>query len=253
MNKKNKDTIISIAVIAALIALILFVYNNQRNKGRRELANRIFDLSSKGGPPETIEGLKDAIALYEAQIEKNVKEGAQTGVYWKILAIRLADRGMHRNALDAIERALDYNTEDPTLFYLRAEYSSIIAASIGGYRENSVVEKEKLTSLAEVSYLRAIQLDASYPRPLLGLGILYTFDLERPQEAIPHLDRFIQLTTGNASSIEGMFVLARAYYLSRRYDDAVELYDRIVARSKDAATRSEALKNKDIIRNTFYE
>ena len=246
MNKKIKDTVIGIAVVALIVSLVIWVYNHEKNKGHRELAKRISELSSKGGPPETIDGLKEAIAAYEAQIELNVKEGAQTGVYWKILAIRLADRGMHRDALDALDRAIYYNSEDPTLFYLTGEYASIAAASVVGFSRDSVSEKEHFTNLAESAYLRAIQLDLGYARPRLGLGILYTFDLDRPSEAIPYLERYVQLASND---IQGMFVLARAYYMTENFTGAAELYDRIIARSKDPRVRAEAQNNKEIIGN----
>jgi tetratricopeptide (TPR) repeat protein len=221
------------------------VYRHEKSKVHQDLAKRIAELSPRGGPPETIEGLKTAIAAYEAQIELNVKEGAQTGVYWKILAVRLADRGMHRDALDALERALYYNSADPTLFYLSGDYASTVAASIVGFSGNADSEKAHFFQLAENSFLRAIELDNSYPKPRLGLGILYAFDLERPAEAILHLERYLEQIS---SDVKAMFVLARAYYMTQNYDRAIELYDRIIARSKDPKVKAEAQNNKDIIR-----
>ena len=244
--KKVKDTIIGIVVIAVLATLVVVVYNYERNKVRRDLARQIAELSPRGGPPETIEGLRTAIALYEAQIERNVQEGAQTGVYWKILGMRLADRGMHHDALDAMERAIHFNSSDPTLFYLTGEYASVVAASTLEFSADSVRERERLINLAESAYLRAIQLDPAYSRPRLGLGILYTFDLNRPAEAIPHMERFLELSPNN---IQGMFVLARAFFMTENFHRALELYDRIIARTRDPRVRTEAENNKDIIWN----
>ena len=247
--KKVRETVIGIFVVALIVAGVIWVYNNERNKVHRDLARRISALSPRGGPPNTIEGLKEAIALYEAQIERNVQEGAQTGSYWKILAIRLADRGMHRDALDAMERAIYYQAEDPTLFHLTGEYASVVAAATVGFSTNAGTEREHFVRLAENSYLRAIQLDSGYARPLLGLGILYTFDQGRPFEAIPHLERYLQLSS---TDIRGMFVLARAYYMTEDYERALELYDRIIARTKDQRVRAEAQNNIEIIRNIIY-
>jgi tetratricopeptide (TPR) repeat protein len=202
-----KGKVIAVIVIIAIGSLAFFVYDQGKNKVSRDLAKRIAELSPRGGPPETIEGLRAAIAAYETQIERNVQEGAQTGVYWKILGIRLADRKMHRDALDAFDRAIRFNAEDPVLFFLTGESASITAASSLGFSPN-VNEREYFTNLAQSAYLRAIQLDSTYAKPRLGLGILYTFDQPRPDEAIPHLERYMELSPGN---IRGMFVLARAY------------------------------------------
>ena len=253
---KIKDTIIGLLVIMALVALVVWVYNTEMSKGHRTLAKRISELSSpRGGPPETVEGLRAAIAAYEAQIELNVKEGAQTGVYWKILAIRLADKGMHRDALDAFERALYYNAEDPTIFYLTGESAAIVSASTLDFHPNSGAVKEKYFALAESAYKRAIQLDPIYAKPRLGLGILYTFDpldQNRPAEAIPHLERYVQLMPND---INGMFVLARAYYMTGNYRPALEMYERILSKTKprDEKVRTEVQNNIDIIRSQMNE
>jgi tetratricopeptide (TPR) repeat protein len=247
--KKVRDVIVALLILFAVGWGVVWIYRQGRSQVHTDLAKRMAELSPRGGPPSTIEGLKAAIAAYEAQIELNVKEGAQTGVYWKILALRLADRGMHRDALDALEKAIYYNSEDPALFFFTGEYASIVAAATVGFSGNAISEKEHFIRLAENSYLRAIQLDAVYGKPLLGLGILYTFDLNRPDEAIPYMERYLEITP---NEIRGMFVLARAYAMTQKYDRAIDLYDRIIARTKDQKIKTEAQNNKETIRNLIY-
>jgi len=241
-----KDAIVGLFMVVVFGALIVMVYNYEMDKGHRGLAKRIAGLSSKGGPPETIEGLKKAIALYEDQIEFNVKTGAQTGVYWKILAIRLADKGMHKDALKAFDRALYYNADDPTLFYLTGESASVAAATTLGFNPDSTAEREHYQDLAESAYLRAIEMDPTYAKPKLGLGILYTFDMNRPADALPHLDRYLQI---NSNDVGGMFVTARAYYMTENYQRAIELYERIIYRSKNPKVKAEAQQNLELIRD----
>lgn len=247
--KKLKDTVTGIIVVAVFITMVILVYNHGKNQVRRELANRINELSPRGGPPETIEGLRTAIALYEAQIELNVKEGAQTGVYWKILAIRLADRGMHRDALDAIEKAIYYNSSDPTLFFLAGQYARTSAHAALNFSANSSGERERLLDLAESAYLRAIQLDPLYPRPRLGLGELY-FETERPADAVPQLERFLEMFPNN---IRGMDVLAQSLFLTGNSNRAVEMYDRIISsKSSTPGEKAQAKSVKEFIQD-FYD
>jgi tetratricopeptide (TPR) repeat protein len=245
-NKKFRDTFLGAVIFIFLIIMAVLVYRNVFNKPHRELAKRIAELSSHGGVPESIEQLKKAIALYEAQIELNVKEGAQTGVYWKILAVRLADRGMHRDAISALERALYYNPADPTLLFLTGESASIVAANALQFSISGNSEKEHFAKLAESAYIRAIEQDSTYAKPLLGLGILYSFDLNRPADAIPYLERYTNMLTND---MKGLFVLARANYMTANFDDAIALYDRIISRSRDQTVKAEAQKNKDMIRS----
>jgi tetratricopeptide (TPR) repeat protein len=242
---KVKDAILGVFVIIFLGGLMFMVYNLEMSKEHKKLAKRIAGLSPRGGTPKTIDSLKQAIALYEEQIDLNVKTGVQTGTYWKILAIRLADNGMHKDAIKAFDRALYYNSDDPTLFYLTGESASMAAASTLDFSADSLSEKERYLNIAESAYLRALQLDPTYAKPNRGIGYLYTY-MGRPDEALPYLERYLQMVPGD---ITNMFVLARAYSMTENYERAIELYDRIIYRSKDPKIKTEAQNNKEEIRN----
>ena len=248
--KQLREMILGIFVLVIFGALVVFVYRYESSKTNRELAKRISELSSRGGPPETIDGLRQAIALYENQIERNVKEGAQTGVYWKILAVRLADKGLHNDALHALERAIYYNTEEPTLYYLTGVSAANVAKSKVGFTANAEIERERYYRLSENSYLRALELDIVYTKVMYGLAILYIFELNRPEDAIVYLERYLQL---QPSDISAMFVLARAHYMIENFQQAVEIYDRIAARTKNQKQKEEALNNREFIQRLIYE
>ncbi|MCL2214514.1 MAG: tetratricopeptide repeat protein [Treponema sp.] len=247
--KKFKEFLTAILIIAAVGALLYFMYQRGSVKTNRELAGRIAELSPRGGPPETIDGLRHAIALYEDQIERNVREGAQTGVYWKILATRLADRNMHNDALSALEKAIYYNTEDALLYYLTGVSASFVAKSIIGFSVNDINERERYFNLAEKGYLRALEIDITYTRPMYGLGVLYVFELDKPQEAVTCLDRYLSI---NTSDISAMFILARAHFMLQNYSRAVEIYDRIIDRTRNQSEKNEALNNRDYIQGIIY-
>jgi tetratricopeptide (TPR) repeat protein len=248
--KRIKEFISGLFVVCVAVFIIVFVYQSAADKSHRELAKRISELSSRGGPPETIEGLKQAIALYENQIELNVKEGVQTGTYWKILGIRLADKGMHKDALDAFDRAIYYNAEDPVLYQLTGVSAGVTAKSVIGFSANAEREREHYFKLCENAYLRALELDPLYAKPMYGLAILYVFELDKPEKAIPYLERYMQIQTND---IPAMFVLARAYYMAENFSGAVMLYDRIIDKSRDQKVKAEARNNKETILGLMYE
>jgi len=248
--RRVKETILATLLLFAICTFVYFLYKEVLQKTNRELAKKISELSPKGGPPETIDGLRKAIAIYEDQIERNVREGVQTGTYWKILGIRLADKKMHNDALEAFERAVYYNTEDPAIYYLTGVSAASAAKSQVGFSPNADREKARLFKLSENSYLRALDLDPTYAKPMYGLGVLYVFELDRPLDAIPYLERYLNI---NVSDTSAMFILARAYYTSGKYDDALECYDRIIKKTKDRNIKEEALKNKDIILGMLYD
>jgi tetratricopeptide (TPR) repeat protein len=124
-----------------------------------------------------------------------------------------------------------------------------VAKSAVGFSGNAETEAGHFFTLSENAYLRAIELDPDYPKPRYGLGVLYTFELDRPADAIPHLTRYLQIIS---SDVQVMFVLARAYYMTEQYDEAIELYDRIIARSKDPKVKAEAQNNRETVRGQMY-
>jgi tetratricopeptide (TPR) repeat protein len=245
MKIKQRGTILGVAVLVFFAAVVLGVYLAERQKSRYVLARRIAELSPRGGIPVTIEGLRAAIAIYEEAVEEHVQTAAKAGSYWKILAVRLADRGMHLDALDALEMSIRYNGEDPTLFYLTGVSAAIVAKnSLGFSRGNIQVEQDHYFAMAERAYLRAVELDGAYAKPCYGLGILYSFELDRPLDAIPQLERYLELMSRD---VDAMFALARSYYMTRANDKAIDLYDRIIVSTKDADKKEEARNNRDYI------
>jgi tetratricopeptide (TPR) repeat protein len=242
--KIRKEAVTGIVFLLIIAAAVTVFLNVRKNQDRNDLASRIAGISGRGGPPETVEGLRNAIALYEKRIEAHVRDAAQTGVYWKILAVRLQDRGLHQDALDALEQAMRYNAEDPALRYLAG-----ISAARAAKGEPDAAGRDRYYALSESSFLAAIGMDEAYSRPRYALGVLYAFDLNRPEEAIPHLVRFMELTKND---VDGMFVLARAYYMTSRYREAIELYDSILSITKDSEKRVEAERNRQIIMDVYY-
>jgi tetratricopeptide (TPR) repeat protein len=245
MRSKRRGTVLGIVVLLLFAGVILGVYLGERQKSRYELARRIAELSPRGGIPSTIEGLRAAIAIYEDALEEHIRTAAQAGSYWKILAVRLADKGMHRDALDALEMSIRYNGEDPTLFYLTGVSAAFAAKnSLGFSQGNAQEEEERYFAMAERAYHRAIELDGAYAKPRYGLGILYSFELDRPAEAVPQLEKYLELMSRD---VDAMFALARSYYMTGEYEKAVDLYDRIMVSTKDTVKKNEARNNRDSI------
>jgi tetratricopeptide (TPR) repeat protein len=247
--KIKKEAVIGVGVIVFIALAILVFTGWERNRRRDALAGEIAAIDSKSGTPETIEGLRTAIRAYEAKIELYVKEAAQTGVYWKILAYRLQSRGLHGEALTALEHAISDNPEDATLHYLTGISAGIVAKSSLNFEGSAgSMTRENDYALSEEGYLRAISLDGTYAPPLYGLGVLYVFELNRPREAVPYLLKRLEIS----SDVDTMFVLARAYYMLGSYREAVELYDRIIGLTRDPEKQNEAQINRQLALDRIY-
>jgi len=239
-----KGTIIKLAIVVLVIITAFSMYSRyQKNKAYGEQAERIYS-SGISNPPSSVEELKAAIAANEKKIEGYINDAAQTGIYWKLLASRLQDRGLHGEALQALQKAAYYYPEDPAVQYNIGLSAGIMAKASHALPGTENAEKEAYYSLSENAFLRAIELDSRYLRPKYGLGVLYVFELDRPEDAIPHLLKYLEISR---SDIDTMFVLARAYYMIRNYKAAIDLYDRIITLTRDDQKRKDAQNNRQLV------
>ncbi|MDR1863651.1 MAG: tetratricopeptide repeat protein [Treponema sp.] len=246
--KNKKDFLIPFLVILTFILGLAALITYQTRKDRNDLAVHIAGLG-RSGTPATIEELKAAIGQYEKQIEAYVQAGAKTGIYWKILASRLQDRGLHNEALEALERAIYYTPEDPVLHYLTGISAATAAKSSHSFPGGDNSAREGLFVLAEEAYRRAIELDGRYLNPRYGIGVLYVFELDRPEEAVPHLEKYLEISKSN---VDVMFILARAYFVTGNFQSAADLYSRIISLTKDEAKRLEAQNNRFAAMERLY-
>jgi tetratricopeptide (TPR) repeat protein len=238
--KIKKEALFGLLFILAVCVGFIWLNMYQSGKSRNDLAVRIAGLGANASP-STIEELKTAIAMYEKKIEAHVKDAAQTGIYWKILASRFQDRGLHNEALKALEQAIYYTPENQVLHYQTGLSAAAAAKANHDFPGTENRERARLFSLAEKSYLRAIELDERYLNPRYGLGVLYVFEFDRPEEAVPHLEKYLEISK---SDVDAMFILARAYFMIENFEAAVDLYDRIIGITRDETKRHEAQNNR---------
>jgi tetratricopeptide (TPR) repeat protein len=247
--KFKKEVLLGIFVIVIMISGVVLLHNVFKRNEQSKFAARIADFEGRGAPPSSIDDLRKAIALYEERIEQHVEDAAQTGVYWRILAVRLQDRGLHNDAIDALERAVYYAPEDPALFYRIGLSASSLAKGAFDFSGGGNNGENKYYTMAEDAYLKAISLDSRYVKPLYALGVLYVFELGRPEEAIPIMERYLELTVND---VDGMAVLAHAYALTGQYNFALTLYDKILSITKDKDKRAAAEESRKRVMDAYY-
>ena len=246
--KITRGTVLGVFIIVIITAGIAGITVYQKNKDRNDFAKRIFSRES-GNSSMSIEELKSAIAVYERRIERHVEDAAKTATYWKILSVRLMDRGLAGEALEALEQAIYYSPEDAALQCYTGVCAGIMAKSIHAFPGRESREKEGYFTLAEKAYLRAIELDGRYLRALYGLGVLYVFELDRPGDAVPRLKQYLEISRND---VDVMFVLARAHYMLRDFQAALDLYDRIIAITGDEQKRQDAQNNRQMVMGQLY-
>jgi tetratricopeptide (TPR) repeat protein len=246
MKKKiDKGPFIALIIFVIIIVAVSIMFVAQRNASRSDLAKRIAELGPENGnTPSTIEGLQDAIAIYENELNIYLTDVNKTGLYWKILANELHDEEQYGYALNALDRAIFYYPTDASLHYLKGVCSGYMAKMSYG------TEVQTFYALSEEAYLKAINIDPGYSRPYYGIGVLYVYELDRAEEAIPYLEKYVYEL--RAYDVDAFFVLAAAYYLIGNSDEAIAAYDEIISRTRNEERKDEARKNKQIILDGVY-
>ena len=237
---------VKILLTAAAMSLLLVSCGGVSNK----TIIRHQKLEEGVDSPTTVEELKDAIKKYQERVADVQLAQSQVGIWYKILGTRYLDNKMYGEALKCFEEALKYYPDNQNLYYyvgVCAGYMSHAALDFNASGKNEV--KYNYLKLAEEAYLRAISIEDRYVRALYGLGVLYVFELDEPEKAVPHLEKALSVDTKN---LDTMFVLARAYYSSYEFDKAVEIYDRIIETTKSDDTKKTAEENKRLVLDAAY-
>lgn len=201
--------------------------------------------------PTTIEELKDAISKYEDRVNDIQLAQGQIGIWYKILATRYVDKKMYGEALKTFQKALEFYPDNQNLYYYVGLCAGYMSHQAMDFDATGRLEKrQNYLKLSEDAYLRAIAIEPRYARALFGLGVLYVFELDEPEKAIPHLEKLLTIETKH---IDGMFVLARAYFVNYEFEKAVEMYDKIIGITKSQERKSEAEANKNFVLEAAYD
>ncbi len=211
---------------------------------------RLQQLEEGVSNPTTIEELEEAVSKYQARVDDIITAEARVGSWYKILGTRYFDKKMYGKALENFQAAIEYYPVNQNLFCyvgMCAGYMSKAALDYSASGTNSM--RENYLNLAESAYLRAIELEPRYVRALYGLSIIYVFEKNEPEKAIPYLELVNEIEKRNFSAL---IVLARAYYSVGESDKAVEIYDRIISEAKDEETLEAAKANKAIVLQEAY-
>ncbi len=241
MMKKN-------TIAFAAVLLVSMVSLSSCGGTSYKTVKRLQKLEEGVSNPVTKEELQQAIEKYDQRAMDLVAAQAQEGIWYKILGTRYLDERMFGKAMEAFQNALLYYPDNANLYY----YVAICAA----YQANAQLDfeaqgqsfaHEKMMNYLKVSedaYLRALSINPKYYRAMYGIGVLYTFQLNESEKAIPYLEKFLETQTKDTNA---MFVLARAYYSTYQFQKAIDLYDKIIELNVNPDKTADARTNKNIV------
>ena len=201
--------------------------------------------------PNSIEELEDAIQKYSQRADDVVSSNAQVGIWYKMLASRYLDKQMYGEALKNYQKAIEFYPTNQNLYYWVGVCAGYMAQSSLDYSGVGVNhQKMNYYRLAESAYLQAIKIDSRFTRPMYGVSVLYVYELDESEKAIPHLEKLLTIDTKDTKA---MMLLARAYYMNYDFEKALDIYDKIISVTKSESIKADATRLKSQVLDTMYE
>ena len=229
-------------IIIVLSALILGSCNKVTS------IRRLQELEEGVSNPNTEAELKESIRKYEKRVDDIMIAEGRIGIWYKILGSRYMDQKMYKKALEAFQSALEYYPENQNLFYQVGLAASLTAKnSLDFELTGTDIEKKRYFSLAVSAYTRALEIDPKHSKAVYALSVLYIFELNRPAEAIPILEKIAEW---EKKPIDHLFLLGAAYYMTGENEKAIAVYERIIEISSSAEKKAKAESNIREIRGS---
>lgn len=200
--------------------------------------------------PTTIDEYKNAIKKYEKRVADMELAQEQIGIWYKILGSRYLDQKMYGEALKCYQKAIEFYPENQNLYYYVGVCAGYMSHSVLDYDAAGNTQKRfNYLKLAESAYLRALSIEPKYVRALYGIGVLYVFELDESDKAVPYLEKLLTIDKGHT---DAKFVLANAYYRTGQMQKAAGMYDDIINTTKDPEKKAAAQENKKQVLDLSY-
>ncbi|AIN94917.1 tetratricopeptide repeat protein [Treponema putidum] len=229
-------------IIILLLAFILGSCNKVTS------LRRLQELEEGVSNPNTEAELKDAIRKYEKRVDDIIIAEGRIGIWYKILGSRYMDQKMYKKALQAFQSALEYYPENQNLFYQTGLAASLTAKnSLDFELTGTDIEKKRYFALAVSAHTRALEIDPKHSKAAYALSVLYIFELNRPADAIPVLEKIAEC---EKKPIDHLFLLGTAYYMTGENEKAIAVYERIIEISSSAEKKAKAESNIREIRSS---
>ena len=231
-------------ICLVLTVLSLTACRPGRNK---ELAERVYELEAAGNPeeePEKIREIKKEINRWEDELNDAIDAARHTGRYYKTLGLKYMDYKMFGPAAESFSRALEITPENARVYYYRAVANGRLAVS----RDDAQQSAEELLSV-ERDYKKAIDLEPRFMSPYYSLAVLYIYELERPFEAAPYLDKYLEVERS-----DGRALLLYGQLLEQmdRPEEAMDIYRRLLSLTDYKAEKEQAALYLERIREGVF-
>ncbi len=232
-----RGTVLLTAVLILLSLLLSGCNEAQERMLRRLVATEGGGYKGEEVSEERVRELEREINKFHDEVTELVKKKGQLGVLYRMLALEYVDRDMYGPALENLKKGLSIYPNNHTMLY----YAGLCTGQMAKSKPNEEQRMEGLRDAAHY-YRRAIELRSSYVEAQYALAVLYVFELDRPEDAVPHLEKILELQSGHTRA---KFLLARVRVEQNRREEALALYEEIISESGVEEFTRRARENRE--------
>ncbi|HQG39683.1 MAG TPA: tetratricopeptide repeat protein, partial [Spirochaetales bacterium] len=191
----------------------------------------------------------NAIRESQAKVEKVIAESENLSSFWRLLTVRYSETGMFGEAFEAAKKALSFNPNDAGLYYLLGVAAGNMAKTAITETTNPQAARKRWLETSESAYQTALQLDPKNYRSMYGIAVLYVFELDNPEQALPYLEKYLAI---QEKDVDAFFLYGRALYAIGRLQDAVNAYGNAAKYTIDKEKRQLAEQYQKTILDELY-
>lgn len=239
---------VSIFVILIILVSMVFI------GCQRPVTRLARDLNQLESPPsyareknseDRIRELEGIIQGFMGILEERIQAAGGLATAYKLLGMEYQRLGMHKLALENLEKAIEVESANEILLYMAGTNAAAWADSAP-----SPEQAQPYYVKSDRYFTRAIEINPYYGEALFSAAVLKHFQLEEHEEALGLINRTIEIQPGNHRAF---FVKARILASLGRLEEAADLYGEIAAMDIPNPQKDEARKNQRAILDGIYE
>lgn len=206
-----------------LFLLTILTFSGCKNKKRDDLVSQVYETETNGGfnRDKRIKELTKDIKKIEKDLDDVLDKYEKIGNFQRALGIKMMHYKMYLKAYEHFNKAIDFYPNSEMLQYYRG-----IAAGQYALSQDSDSTRRDFIQKAQKSYEYSIKLNPRFVKGLYALSILYVYELDRPEDAKPLLDRLLSISS---REFDAMLLRALLYEKDGELQDALELYDKVLS------------------------
>lgn len=221
-----------------LILSMFFILSSCTSKKTKELANQVYETEEdRVNSDKRIRELTRDIKKVEKDLDELLDLYQKNGNFHRAMGIKMIHYKMFYKAYEHFNKALEFFPNSEMIHY----YRGLSAAQYAKSQDQDHIYREYIDR-ARISYEYSLELNPRFPKGLYALSIIYVYEIDRPDDAKPLLDRLLEIST---REFDAMLLRSLLFERDGELNRAIDLYDKVLRLSENQKHILIATENRE--------